>query len=525
MRIIVGSDVACERKEKYIHEGIDLEFAKAEKISEWLGGAEIVNDETEESAEELSVGRTSRGYAKDFLDTLEPNQYGVCAAGGKIAVAGHCTMSTALACDYLLTLDREAVTDGFTAVFTNDAWIVDFPKPCAKIVSATDCCFGNFEVIYSASKEVYEKYISDITANGYVLNFSNGICGNLFNRFKKGNTFLSASYSPSEEYIRVISGSLDKNKFIDVLETGDEDISEVTVTQMTLDYISGSFGMCYIITLKDGSFAIFDGGHVRVVNGYPKTYDYVRLYTLLKELNKRPDGKIVISAWFMTHEHADHFNVFYWFCKQYGSEVTLKAYCACPCTNTVVYNAQNPEFHTANGRLKEALENIGGADIVTLQTGDKFSLCDVEFEILFTVDDRCPKRLRRFNDCSVVSKMTYGGQSVMWLGDAGIAPSKLIRKRYSPEYLKSDIVNVAHHGYNGIEPELYDIIDAKVWLWSLYYRIVEGFLAEGADTSLNYVQYARKVHSMENPPRIFYHKGSNYTLKLPYHGEEDLTKR
>ena len=525
MRIIVGSDVACERKEKYVHEGIDLEFAKAEKISEWLGGAEIVNDETEESTEELSVGRTSRGYAKDFLDTLALNQYGVCCKDGKIAVAGHFTMSTALACDYLLTLDREVVKEGFKAVLTNDAWTADFMEPDATLVSATDCCFDNLETVYSASKEVYEKYIADLKGNGYELSFSNEICGNMFNRFKKGNAFLSASYSPSEEYIRVISGSLDKNKFVDVLKTGGENISEVTVTQMTLDYISGSFGMCYIITLKDGSFAIFDGGHVRVVNGYPKTYDYVRLYTLLKELNKRPDGKIVISAWFMTHEHADHFNVFYWFCKQYGSEVTLKAYCACPCSNAVAYNAQNPEYHTVNGQLKEALENVGGADIVTLQTGDKFSLCDVDFEVIFTIDDLCPKRLRRFNDCSFVSKMTYDGQAIMWLGDAGIAPSKLIRKRYTPEYLKCDIVNVSHHGYNGIEPELYDIIDAKVWLWSLYYRIVEGFLAEGADTSLDYVQYARKIHSMENPPRIFYHKGSNYTLNLPYHGEEDLTKR
>ena len=87
MRIIVGRDVECERKERYAHGGIDLEFAKAEKISEWLGGAEIVNDEAEESSEELAVGRVNRGYVKDFLDTLAFNQYGICCKDGKIAAA------------------------------------------------------------------------------------------------------------------------------------------------------------------------------------------------------------------------------------------------------------------------------------------------------------------------------------------------------------------------------------------------------------------------------------------------------
>lgn len=525
IKIVVGSDVACERKERCAHGGIDLEFAKAELIRDWLGGGEIVKDNDGESDTELSVGRTNRSYVKEFLDSIELNQYGVCCKGDKIVVAGHCTMATALAADYLLTLDKSEVQDGFKAVLTNDTWIVDFPKPCGALVAVTDCCFDNIEAAYSASGEEYEKYITDITANGYKLDFTNEICGNLFNRFKKGNTFLSASYSPSEGYIRVISGSLDKNNFVDILEAGGDEVSEVTLTQMTLDYISGSFGMCYIITLKDGSFVIFDGGHVRVINGYPKTYDYVRLYTLLKELNKRPDGKIVISAWFMTHEHADHFNVFYWFCKQYGSEVTLKAYCACPCSNAVAYNSVNPEYHTVNGQLTEALEKSGCKRIVTLQSGDEFTLDGIRFEILYTVDDLCPDRLRYFNDASFVCKMTYEGQSVMWLGDVCTSPSKLLRKRYSEDYLKSDIVNVAHHGYNGIEPELYDIIDAKVYLWSLYYKIVEGFLADQADDSIEYIRYAKRIHSCENPPRFFYHKGANYTLKLPYHGEEDLTKR
>lgn len=525
MKIIVASDVACERKEKYAHEGVDMEFVKAEKISAWLGFGEIVKDTEEESETEIAVGRTDRGYVTEFLDSLGFNQYGVACKDGKTVVAGHFTASTVLACDYLLSLDKCDIKDGFRQVFTNKNWISDFPKFCGKLLSATDCCFDNLEVVYAAEKSEYDRYVASLAEKGYTLSFENEICGNVFKRFTSDKAFLSVSYSPTEGYVRIISGKLEKNSFVDILSSGDEKVSDVTVTQMALDYIGGSFGMCYIITLEDGSFVIFDGGHVRVVNGYPKTYDYVRLYTLLKELNKRPDGKIVISAWFMTHEHADHFNVFYWFCKEYGDKVTLKGYCACPCSDAVAYNSVNPEHHTVNGQLTEALEKMGGASIVTLQSGDVFTLGGVKFEILYTVDDLCPKRLRYFNDASFVCKMTYEGQSVLWLGDICTAPSKLLRKRYTEEYLKCDIVNMAHHGLNGAEIELYDIVDAKVLLWSLWNRLAEKQLADDADTSVEYIRLARKLLLCENPPRVFYHKGANYTLKLPYRGEEDLTKR
>ena len=525
IKVIVADDIDCTFKEKYAHGGVDMEYAVAKKICDWLGISDIEKDTAPKSSAEIAVGRCERNYAKEFLDTLALNQYGIARRGDKIAVCGHFTASTVLASDCLLKLDKNEIADGFTAVFTNDNWVADFPLPFAKFVGATDCCFNNIEVVYESGRAAFDEYIDSLRQNGYRFEFENKICDNVFYRVTKGGNFLSVSYAHSEGYIRIISGSLDNNAFVNILGAGEENISDVTVTQMTLDYISGSFGMCYIITLKDGSFVIFDGGHVRVKDGYPKTYDYVRLYTLLNELNKRPDGKIVISAWFMTHEHADHFNVFYWFCKQYGSEVTLKAYCACPCSAAVAYNSQNPEYHTVNGRLAEALENARCDKIVTLQIGDKFTLGGVTFEIIFTVDSLWPKRLRRFNDCSFVSKMTYEGQSVMWLGDAGIDPSVQMRTLYTPEYLKCDIVNVAHHGYNGVESELYDIIDAKVYLWSLYDKIVKNFLTDEADKSLEYIRYAQRILTAEKPPEVFYHTGSNYTLKLPYHGEEDLTKR
>ena len=56
-------------------------------------------------------------------------------------------------------------------------------------------------------------------------------------------------------------------------------MAEPAVTQMVLDYDEGDLGNCYILTLEDGSFIVFDGG----CNVGQK--DHIRLYNLLKKLN------------------------------------------------------------------------------------------------------------------------------------------------------------------------------------------------------------------------------------------------
>jgi competence protein ComEC len=50
------------------------------------------------------------------------------------------------------------------------------------------------------------------------------------------------------------------------------------------------------------------------------------------------------------------------------------------------------------------------------------------------------------NDASVVSKLTYKGQSFLFTGDAGIYAENLMTQKYSRKYLKSNILKLGHHG-------------------------------------------------------------------------------
>lgn len=520
-KVVYSHKIASTEKQGFANGGVDPEYAYAQKIAQWLGNATAISDR-ERGEREVLIGFVERLEMNIYLSKLSKNQFGVCRAGSKILVAGHCVAAVIKACKHLLDQNPDSITDGYDYRETCHEWIVDFPTYPGLYLGMTDCCYDNVEFVYESDRQTYVTYLSSLMEKGYHKTFENEICDNYFARFTKDGIFLSVSYSGAEKLVRVISGSLAKNKFFDSFGSyfATEKIAQVNMTQMMLDYDGGSFGMCYIITLEDGSFVIFDGGHVRVVNGYPKTYDYVRLYTLLQELNTRPDSQIIISAWYMTHEHSDHFNLFYWFCKEYGEKVTIRAYGSCSCSDTVAFNAKNPEFHTTSGRLAQAAKWAGGFDLVTLQTGDRFTLAGVEFEILYTVDDLFPSRLHYFNDSSFVCKMTYGGQSTMWLGDICAAPSELLTKRYSPDYLRSDFVNMAHHGLNGAHWELYEAIDAKVLLWSLWEKLAIKQLADDADTSVEHIQVAQRLLLKENPPECYYHKRANYTFTLPYSGKE-----
>ena len=521
--VVYSRNIACTEKQGFANGGVDPEYAYAQKIAQWLGDAPVSDDQVVNDREVL-IGFVDRPAMNIYLGKLNKNQYGVCRAGNKILVAGHCVASIVMACKHLLDQKPEDITDGYDFRGTCQQWVTDIPAYPGLYLGMTDCCYDNVEFVYETNYLVFDTYLEILAQKGYHKIYENKICDNRFLRYIKEGNFLSVSFSGTEKRARIISGSLAKNNFFDTFGSlnSTEKVGPVRLVQMMLDYDGGSFGMCYIITLEDGSYVIFDGGHVRVKNGYPKTYDHVRLYTLLQELNTRPDGKIVISAWYMTHEHSDHFNVFYWFCKEYGDKVEIRAYGSCSCSDAVAFNAKNPEFHTTSGRLAQAQQWAGGFQLVTLHTGDKFTLGGADFEILYTVDDLFPDRLHYFNDSSFVCKMTYEGQSTMFLGDICAAPSELLTKRYTKEYLQSDIVNLAHHGLNGAHWDLYEAIAPKVLLWSLWEKLAVKQLADDADTSVEHIQVARRfLLENENPPECYYHKRHNYTFTLPYHGEED----
>jgi hypothetical protein len=67
------------------------------------------------------------------------------------------------------------------------------------------------------------------------------------------------------------------------------------------------------------------------------------------------------------------------------------------------------------------------------------------------------------NSCSII-RMEVEGQTVLFLGDAGVEQGKVLLEKHGEE-LRSDFVQMAHHGQNGVTKEVYEAIKPKACLW------------------------------------------------------------
>ena len=99
-------------------------------------------------------------------------------------------------------------------------------------------------------------------------------------------------------------------------------------------------------------------------------------------------------------------------------------------------------------------------------TGQRYYFADAVFEILHTYEDFWPQDLIMqsqdpVNGASVVFSMEVAGQKTMFLADSAVDCSKDLVKMWGG-YLKSDIMQAAHHGLNGASVNLYEAVDPTV---------------------------------------------------------------
>ena len=463
---------------------VDVLYCKEIKAKiEKLTGAQIgittdwVKKGTDTSAlPEILVGDTDRPETAEFMNSLSPDEYGFAVIGKKVVVNGHNLTTLELAYNSFMSyIDSAAssgadgtrglaILEGTRITDSVGGWYTDFPEfeggEYGGCMDAHDSCL---QFLYTGvSLDDYRKYCTKLESAGFTEYMSNDIVGNLSAAYLGKDGMIYVYYVPADNAVRIITSPSSENTYpaypTSASQPAYQRVTPSKITAMNLNYSEGNFGMCYIVTLADGSFIVFDGG------GYNASYgDDGRLYRLLKELNKRPDGKIVIAGWFLTHEHWDHFTNFFNMIKNHGSEIKIEAcYMNMP-SKVFVYNSNNPNYYVDNN-FQALSSYVGGTVKVKLHTGMKFYIRNAEIEILFTQEDVFPDRCNYFNETTTVLRMNIDGNSIMWTGDAKNWASKGITRRYG-DYVKSDICQVAHHGYDGLNQAFYNTVNPKVLLW------------------------------------------------------------
>lgn len=500
------------------------------KINEITGAAVSLKDDwvkngtDTDSMYEILIGTTSRPQSLEVRDSLGIEQYGIRVIGNKIVVTGWNEQSIGLAVDdFCRLLSESTVKDDkgdsniillsdYSQTASYSGWTVDIPAfEGGKLDGSVTCNHDQLEYYYTdATEQAFRDYRKKLEAAGYRLYCENAIEGNLFATYTNETNIIHAYYVKHSGVVRLITGALKSSPALPDNVSGRPEytkVAEPAVTQMVLDYDEGDLGNCYILTLEDGSFIVFDGG----CNVGKK--DHIRLYNLLKKLNKRPDGKIVIAAWVLSHVHADHFLGFYQMCITYGTDIKVEQLICNTPDETVYYNSYNPNLYMENGTFEKAAKAVGGIRLVKPHTGMKFWVRNVEFEVLYTQEDLYPSRLNFFNESTMVVRTTVAGQSIIWLGDIRELASETLCKMYG-DYLKSDIVQVAHHGWDGATVQLYSLIRAEVALWPCS---MNQYKSQTAGTRSDWF-YPTNYYLVNNTglKEVFVADIHNVTLPLPY---------
>ena len=340
-------------------------------------------------------------------------------------------------------------------------------------IGVFDCGEGVWQRIYACTQEAAaEKYVSELQAAGFALLSVNRKGVNVFWQLKNDSKVLLVSYVPAEGYLRVIAESAETAVISGVKEENYKSLYRTQITQIGLscdeeglhNYLNRSYdvSIANVVRLCDGSFIVYDGG-------MPFSEHAHRLYTVLKSQTEL--GKpIVIAAWVLTHPHFDHTGVFELFTQEYADKVKVE---------NIVLNFSPVTLYTDGGypaRILELVKNYAGARVMKVYAGTDLYFRNVKMEVLFEQTLNPPKLIKNINAETLVTRLEWDGKSFMMFADhadfegnerypAGNFNNGAIRRMYG-DYLKSDVVQVAHHGLGGGgTAALYELVDAKYALW------------------------------------------------------------
>ena len=415
---------------------------------------------------EILIGDVAYPESNKVMDALSYGEWSVRFEGNKLVVAGFSRVGLNSAISELIKNIKNVATDDGTIAFEGDMNITKTEHEVLNMLprfenigypqTADEGNDTGLAVLSNADANVYSAYLSKITSEGYKLYTSNDIKENKFSTYDNGEYVIHAGYYAYESSLRV---TIEKKTNLVGLESENTYTANPTVVTSLAQIGLGEDvkeGMSYCYQLADGSFIVIDGGFT---NDSEQLYEYMRV--------KAPDEKIVIAAWFLSHNDSDHRGAFIDFNGKYKNDVVIERFVHnLPAALTYEESGGNGDT-TAIGIASE----LSGCKIIKAHTGQRLYIRNAVIEMLYTLDSYLPRKLTIFNNSSLVFTVEVEGERALFMGDGGDEVAQILYSMYG-DYLKSDILQLAHHGLrNGHGTnmphtvKLYGFIRPEVVLW------------------------------------------------------------
>ncbi len=242
---------------------------------------------------------------------------------------------------------------------------------------------------------------------------------------------------------------------------------------------SGSLMQSFVLRTKHGKLIVLDGG----IDGTGFELPAYMPAALRAIAGVDQEGYVEVEAWILSHAHKDHFGELRKTLDEYTDDenfVIKNFYFDFPEYGTAEYpgtNADSPYLDMLKASLNHYAEvrgisvsegstyydDLNGAYVNadSIAKGCELTIDGVRIEFLQTWKSSDGSNI---NNNSLVLRMWVEGQSILFLQDTATERGQTLLDTYG-EALKSDIVQMAHHGQGGVRKPVYDMIDAKVRIW------------------------------------------------------------
>lgn len=210
---------------------------------------------------------------------------------------------------------------------------------------------------------------------------------------------------------------------------------------------TGAQNLSIVIKSPNGKLIVIDGGWEA---------DADKLSSLILQQG----GKV--DAWLITHPHEDHVGALCAILNDSARKIKIdKIYCSLATPDW--YRQVSPTGAGIADQLLSAFTKLPVGTVTNnIGRGTEINIDDVNIRVL---NNRGVYTYNGVNNSSMVYKIRVSGQSILILGDLAYDGGKDLIKTCTSAELKSDIVQMAHHGQQGVDQDAYALIAPTTCLW------------------------------------------------------------
>ena len=214
--------------------------------------------------------------------------------------------------------------------------------------------------------------------------------------------------------------------------------------------------MSYMIGTPEGRTVVIDGGFRCKEDGEH-----------LSSLIRQRGGKV--DDWFLTHGHDDHFGALLWMMEQSESlDFSVGTVWAdLPPAEWFLEVERGAYYESVCALLEGFIRHR--LPVQRLRCGQRIPCGGITVEVIKASEYECCDNI---NDSSLVLRVHFPERDVLFLGDLGAAGGNRLLETCPPEKLRCAIVQMAHHGQNGVDRGFYETVQPEIclyptpdWLW------------------------------------------------------------